>query len=399
MLKKFVIVSGLMFLICSIVVDLHAGESKQWAYKYVITTSQSVSQLYPIFKDIYDHAEERDEKTLELLVDVLTEYGADKEYPEENKVWIAKILSRSSNYRYADALRKVNAQLKDSGANFKKVRAASRSYLKKSQKHKVEQYLSGGIDFEAIRSGYINDALSLDVDSIPIKSKLTQLKKGDNIEKMFALAGPPQHVVSGLTRVSDGFLIHLKFLRLTFYYRGQGRVVFGFNKKKGWMFQSTVIDSLAFEEHMPYRRQTGNTGLLSDHGLHLAMLMSNRPASIKTVAEKLYNEGVDNIELLDVAAEVLLTNFNKTEDPVAIDSYAWISKLLSKRGGVRYESALEFVAQNTSNLKLRRYAQSKLSDLAEITTDEYKKGSVSLSLLMGRYPSPYPRHNEVVGRL
>ena len=49
---------------------------------------------------------------------------------------------------------------------------------------------------------------------------------------MFEWAGRPHQIVSGQTRVSDGLLIHIKFQRVTFFYRGVGRVVYGYNGKK-----------------------------------------------------------------------------------------------------------------------------------------------------------------------
>ncbi len=148
---------------------------------------------------------------------------------------------------------------------------------------------------------------------------------------------------------------------------------------------------------MPYRRQAKKLGLISDQYLHIAMLMSATPSSIKTVSEKIHNNGGENTELLDTAAELLITGFMESDDPLMIDSYSWLCKLLAKKGGDRYSDVLRFVEDNTSNKKLLRYARTKIASSTTILSDRYKLGDMSLE--KSKAKSPYPNLHMIKGRL
>lgn len=371
-----------------------SDEATLWSYEYVLATAGSGQQLEPILNDIYVSGIELDEQFLDLMASVLIENYKDDYYFKDNMAWLVKVIVQSQNYRYRELVKTVTGHW-----NLRKVRGVVRKYLKKAKKSTVEQYEYSSVHGETLRLGYVQDAMAADPNKTEITPKLAKMADGFSIADMFKLAGKPHHIVSGATRVTDGFLIHLKFLRLTFFYKGQGRVTFAYDKGNDWGYRNTVLDPLGFEEYMPYRSQAKALGMISDHHLKIAMLMSAAPSSIKTVAEKVYNNGGENTELLDAAAELLITGFMESDDPLMIDSYSWVCKLLAKKGGGRYGDVLKFVEDNTSNKKLKRYAKTKIASSAVISSDRYKPGDVSLDKLKAKYPSPYPNLHTIKGRL
>ncbi len=73
------------------------------------------------------------------------------------------------------------------------------------------------------------------------------------------MGGPPHQILSNQNIYRDPIL-KIKVNRIAFYYRGIGRVLYGFNTlKREWSFHSIVVDPLAFEEEFPYRTAPGNS--------------------------------------------------------------------------------------------------------------------------------------------
>ena len=84
----------------------------------------------------------------------------------------------------------------------------------------------------------------------------------------------------------------------------------------------------------------------------------------------------------DSAEELLLRDYQKTNNAAAADALAWVTKALLASGDSRYVPVLEEVKQNASHAKLKKYAKStgsKLRKKATKSSPPYTKGMVKLS--------------------
>ncbi len=103
-------------------------------------------------------------------------------------------------------------------------------------------------------------------------------------------------------------------------------------------------------------------------------------ASIKQAAQSIYNTGESDIEVLDVAAEVLLQRYAKAGNS-DIDTLAWVCRALGNSDNSRYSSALNEVANSDAHKKLRKYAKKARKQVGEPDKTQYVKGSVDLAAL------------------
>jgi len=97
--------------------------------------------------------------------------------------------------------------------------------------------------------------------------------------------------------------------------------------------------------------------------------------SIKQAAQSMYNTGVTDTQVLDVAAEVLLQNYASGGDP---DTMAWVAKALGKSHNGRYYNVLKEVADAKVNKKLRKHTANALKEIGGASGNQYVKGSVNL---------------------
>jgi hypothetical protein len=129
---------------------------------------------------------------------------------------------------------------------------------------------------------------------------------------------------------------------------------------------------------------TGSAWALSQVDASYADKLANGGSStIRAVASNLVSvQGVDP-EVYDVAAEVLLRDYQKSSlQPATIDALAWVTKALMASEDSRYLGVLQEVKENASHKKLRKYGKStysKLKKRASKSSPSYSKGMVKLS--------------------
>jgi len=111
-------------------------------------------------------------------------------------------------------------------------------------------------------------------------------------------------------------------------------------------------------------------------------LANGGASSIRSVSSSLVNIQNLDPELYDVAAEVLLRDYSKSNLSNAhADALAWVTKALLSSGDSRYLVVLNEVRGNTSNPKIKKYAVSTASKLERKSTKsspDYVKGMVNL---------------------
>jgi hypothetical protein len=366
-------------------------DARVWTYQYLLATATTERELAPITEHIIEEKALHRAELLDFAAEVLLARIGDPAFPLQNKLRLIRVLAVGKSPRYNGVLTRVSEL-----SNSNDVRKEARSAIRKKNAA-AEPYAPGTLDIHAIVAEVDASALA----AKPTTAQGEHLAKfpGGTFEELFEWAGKPQQIVSGQTRVSDGFLIHIKIQRITFFYRGLGRVVYGYNgAKRVWLFQAVVADPLAFEREFSYRDRARELGLPDDPTLEMMQLVSGYTASIRSVVERNYLRETRTLELTDSAAEILATRFEAANDPVEIDMLAWICRLLSKHDDQRYAALLSRVTRDARELKLSRYAE-RSNEKGKKAAEPYVPGTISLAAQRVKYPSPYPDSTFQHGRL
>src|SRR5882724_1553553 len=89
---------------------------------------------------------------------------------------------------------------------------------------------------------------------------------------------------------------------------------------------------------------------------YVKQLASGGPSSIHSAAESIYSTGVNDQEVLDVAAESLAQGYRKNIDsePYA-DAMAWVCRALGNSGNGRYKALLTEVSKEAHNKRLKKH--------------------------------------------
>ncbi len=364
-----------------------------WTYQYLLATSITERELAPITEHIFHDPNLQEPELGDFAAEVLLARFDDKDFPLQNKLRLIRVVGAMRSTRYNAVL-----DLLDERATRDEAVEELKDARRKGRKNVAAAYVPGTIDIRAIVREMEASALAAKPTTEQGKH-LAQFKGGD-IDDLFAWAGKPQQIVSGQTRVSDGLLIHVKIQRISFFYRGLGRVVFGYKPELDvWVFQSVVADPLAFEQEFSYRDRARELGLPDDATLEMTQLVSNYTASMKNAIEINYRRGARPLEFMDTAAEILEKQFRSANGPVEIDTYAWICRVLTEFGGSRYAPILETVANQTADPKLRRFASRPIEESNEFPPEAYIPGTISLDAQRAKYPPLYPESTFQSGRL
>lgn len=363
-----------------------------WTYQYLLATSVTERELAPITEHIVHDPSLQIPEVGDFAAEVLLARWDDTGFPLQNKLRLVRVIGSMESKRYEKVLDQLGARATRDDAK-KELRDA-----RKNGKNTADAYVPGTVDIHAI----VRDMEAAALAARPTTGQGRHLAefKGGSIDDLFAWAGKPHQIVSGQTRVSDGLLIHVKIQRIAFFYRGLGRVMYGYNKNLDrWQFQSVVADPLAFEQEFSYRDRAQELGLPDDATLEMTQLVSNYTAAMKNVVEKNYHRERRPLEFMDTAAEILARQFQTAKDPVTVDMYAWICRLLTQYGGNRYADILKTVAEQTRDEKLRRFAKLPIENGSVLPQESYVPGAISLDAQRAKYSPLYPESTFQSGRL
>jgi hypothetical protein len=378
---------------CSFSLDAAAADdARTWTYQYLLATARTERELAPITEHIIAERRLHTLPLLDFTAEVLLTRLDDGNFPLQNKLRLIRVLDVAKSPRYTDVLVHVRER-SQSGEIDKEARKAI-----SKEKSDAAAYVPGTIDIRAI----VEEVEAAALAATPTTEQGKHLAEftGGTFDELFRWAGKPQQIVSGQTRVTDGFLIHIKVQRITFFYRGLGRVVYGYNDSKGgWLFQAVVADPLAFEHEFSYRDRATQLGMPDTPTLEMMQLVSGYTASMKNVIERNYRRETRPLEFMDTAAEILVSQFHTARDPVTVDMYAWICRLLTMHGGTRYAAILRKVAAESDDAKLSRFAQLPIEPGGEAPAVAYLPGTVSLPAQRAKYPVLYPGSTFQSGRL
>lgn len=112
---------------------------------------------------------------------------------------------------------------------------------------------------------------------------------------------------------------------------------------------------------------------------YVKMLANGGPSSMRSAAESIFNTGNTDQEVLDAAAEALLTNYKKnpTSETWA-DSMAWLCRALGNSNNARYQAVVAEVSNNAESRKLKKHCDRAAGDLPKGGT-AYVAGSFDLA--------------------
>jgi hypothetical protein len=319
-------------------------------------------------------------RALDLLAEYLMRNAANPLLEGADARKLAEVIDRRGGDRYVAAMRAVREQ--EGPVLLEK---AVFAYLVRHEPA-ADGYIPGVINLAAQRTLHVTHALATEASEERAR-KLGELARGDTLDRLFDVMGPPQHVASFAMEVH----------RLRFYYRAAGRVVFGFVKGQGWRLQSVVADPLAFEPQMPYRSQAAEHGQPDDATLRMIQLASGTPAAFKIAIDDTLGllernataTAIAPLEFFDRTAEYLAANFRDVKDENE-DTLSLIARLLARYGGSRYTSLLREVASKTNSLKLRKWAKMPLRRSVVPTRTPFVAGAFDTAAFAKKYPSLYP---------
>jgi hypothetical protein len=351
-----------------------------WTVAYLAAASKPPERIGQVLERLDSDTGGLSPRALDLLVEYLIRNAADPELDGIDAARLAQIIDRRGGDRYVAAMRKVREQ---SGPV-----ALEKAVLAYLVRHEPgdDGYVPGVINLSAQRTLHTIAALATEVTETRAR-KLGELAPGDTLDRLFEVMGTPQHVAS----------FAMEIHRLRYYYRGAGRVVFGFVKGQGWRLQSVVADSLAFEPEMPYRANAAEVGQPDDARLRMIQLASGQPIAVKIAVDDSFHTPV-SLEFLDSAAEYLAQHWRATDDD-SEDTHALIVRLLGKYRGARYSSLFKEIATRTKSLKLRKWAKLSGKRSYESSASSFVAGSVDLAALAKKYPSLYPGVTYTSGQL
>lgn len=111
----------------------------------------------------------------------------------------------------------------------------------------------------------------------------------------------------------------------------------------------------------------------------LALVLAGDLSSLKQATKEIVANGVQNQEISDILAEILINNHSNASGE-QIDTFAWVAKAIGQSQSGRYATILNEIEKNNSNRKLRKYAKRARKDHGNAQGEQYKQGMVDKTL-------------------
>jgi hypothetical protein len=353
-----------------------------WSVRYMLINGTDDATLIGATSEVANHSALRTAEMHELLAELLAQIAAGKMTAPQTAVDIVRIFSAAPEaQRYHTLVRSVR-RLSERG-----MEQAQSTYTKRFPRAKGDQWVAGGIDFEALRKQFADAALAAEPKPGQAQA-LANLPKKAGLAELFAKVGTPAHVRPRDTRAVKKYgSVDLR--QMIAYYRGIGCVTLNYLDDVGWYVFSMDLEPLAHEDAMPYRRYAAAYGLPDDASLALTQLLSGNTAAMRMSAIAMHRLETPPPQYMDAAAEMLLRDHASVKGDERVDAYAWLCNVLAERGGNRYRHVLATVQKGAKDLKLRKFAGQPVLKL-KVPALRYVPGSVALEALARQYPSPYP---------
>lgn len=124
-------------------------------------------------------------------------------------------------------------------------------------------------------------------------------------------------------------------------------------------------------------------GAVSTVGQHyIDRIVNGGPSTVRDAARSIQKSGFSETEVLDVLAERLVQDYQKSGKN-QVDAMAWVAIALGDSGNKRYYQVLTEVASTAIESKVVKHAKGAAKKLKNAEGDQYVAGSVSLASLRG----------------
>lgn len=118
--------------------------------------------------------------------------------------------------------------------------------------------------------------------------------------------------------------------------------------------------------------------------LYAEKIVHGGPSTVRDTASSLSAvEGLDS-QLYDIAAEVLLRDYQSATSNTSVDAMAWITKALASSGDAKYLPVLAEVRDSASHAKLKKHANVSYRNLKKNSNKSspvYQQGMVDLTFI------------------
>ncbi|MBE8715858.1 hypothetical protein [Cellvibrio polysaccharolyticus] len=122
-------------------------------------------------------------------------------------------------------------------------------------------------------------------------------------------------------------------------------------------------------------------GAASTVGQHyIDRIVNGGPSTVRDAARSIQKSGFSETEVLDVLAERLVQDYQKS-GKTQVDASAWVAIALGDSGNKRYYQVLSEVANTAIESKVAKHAKGALKKLKSAEGDQYIAGSVALQAL------------------
>ncbi len=193
-----------------------------------------------------------------------------------------------------------------------------------------------------------------------------KVKIGDSIDKVYKVLGNPIDIKVVSRKAGHGW-IRVEISNLEASFDGYGTIIFIRNDKqgKGWTVRRILTN-----------RSLSSELLNSEFGQYINEINSNNPENIRRIARQIYNERKYNTEILDHAAERIVSEA-ATRDKLMQDAKAWLCRIIGESRNSRYYSIIKDIAKHSESSKIRKYATKALKNIEESNINQYQKGAVN----------------------
>lgn len=132
-------------------------------------------------------------------------------------------------------------------------------------------------------------------------------------------------------------------------------------------------------------------GAVSTVGQHyIDRIVNGGPSTVRDAARSIQKSGFSETEVLDVLAERLVQDYQKS-GKTQVDASAWVAIALGDSGNKRYYQVLNEVASTAIESKVAKHAKAAVKKLKSAEGAQYAAGSVSLEALRGANAAAAPQ--------
>jgi len=123
---------------------------------------------------------------------------------------------------------------------------------------------------------------------------------------------------------------------------------------------------------------TQSQALNTEETIYADLMTRNNAIHVKVAAQSIFNKNMGNVELTDIAAEVLNQSLNGSIN-LDVDIQSWLAKAVGASGNLRYNDFLTSVIDSDVPGKLVKFTKQARDNLVKKSTDTFIPGKLKLA--------------------